>query len=148
MKAVFGTFLGRAMIAVALTVTSITLTSAGAQAVSSRATNGQTVCDIVVNPAVRIVSKNPCVVQIRVGGNVRLNLGTGFKWGNPVSSSHSVAVTSISRNSIGVDSAILHAAKIGRATIHDTGTEACSPGLMCPDLAILWSLQVNVTKTV
>jgi hypothetical protein len=55
-------------------------------------------------------------------------------------------VTTISRNSITVTGATLHAAKIGHATIRATGTVYCKPGVACPDLALLWSLKVIVTK--
>ncbi|HUZ42556.1 MAG TPA: hypothetical protein VMU68_14330 [Acidimicrobiales bacterium] len=148
MKGTFGTFLGRALIVTAFTVSTIAWTGSEVRASTPHATPGQSTCDIVLNPSVRIVSKTPCVVQIRLGGNARLNLSTGFRWGNPTSTSRAVKVTSISRDSIGVFSAVLHAANVGRATIHDTGTESCKPGVMCPDLAILWTLRIVVTKTI
>ena len=37
------------------------------------------------------------------------------------------------------------AAATGRATIRATGTIYCKPGVVCPDLALLWSLEVIVT---
>lgn len=148
MKENLGTLLGRALIVTALTVSTIAWTSSEVRASTPHATAGQSTCDIVMNPSVRIESKIPCVVEIRLGGNARLNLSTGFRWGDPTSTSSAVKVTSISRDSIGVISAVLHAAKVGRATIHDTGTESCNPGVMCPDLAILWTLRIVVTKTI
>jgi hypothetical protein len=147
MKGALGTFLGRALLVTALTLPTMALTSTGAHALTSRATPGQSTCDLVMNSSVRIESKIPCVVEIRLNGSVRLNLSTGFRWGTPISMSHSVTVTAVSRNTVGVYSAVLHAASVGRATIHDTGTEACSTGVMCPDLAILWTLKIVVTKT-
>jgi hypothetical protein len=59
-----------------------------------------------------------------------------------------VVVTTISRSSFGVNAVTLHAAAIGRATIRTTGTVYCKPGVACPDLALLWSLIVIVTKNV
>jgi hypothetical protein len=56
-----------------------------------------------------------------------------------------VVVTTISRNSIGVHDFTLHAAAIGRATIHVTGTVYCKSGVACPELALLWTLKVIVT---
>lgn len=147
MKATLGTLFGRTLIVAALTVSTATLTSTAALASTAHASNGQTVCDVVLNPSVRIESKIPCVVQIRLGGSARVDLGSGFRWGDPVSSSRAVVVTSIARNSIGVDSAVLHAAVVGRATIHDTGTEYCKTGVACPQLALLWTLRIVVTKT-
>jgi hypothetical protein len=104
------------------------------------------VCGIVPNPAVHIVSKGtPCVIRVRRGANVRIKLRSGFRWGYPVSNSPDVVVTEISRTSIGVTSATLHAAAVGRATIRTTGTVYCKPGVACPDLALLWILRVIVT---
>jgi hypothetical protein len=54
-------------------------------------------------------------------------------------------VTNIAHGSMGVDAVTLHAAAVGRATIHTTGTVYCKPGVACPDLALLWSLRVIVT---
>ena len=65
-----------------------------------------------------------------------------------MSNSRAVVVTTISRDSIGVDAVTLHAAAIGRATIRTTGTVYCKPGVACPDLALLWTLRVIVTKAV
>jgi len=148
MKETLGTFLGRALIVTALTLSTIAWTSSGARASSPHATAVPSTCDLVMNPSVRIESKVPCIVEIRLGGNVRLNLSTGFRWGTPTSTTRDVTVRSISRDSVGVYSAVLHAAKVGGATIHDTGTEACKTGVMCPDLAILWTLRIVVTKTI
>jgi hypothetical protein len=148
MKGTFGTFLGWTLIVTALTVSTIASTSSEVRASTSHATTAKSTCDIVLNPSVRIESKVPCVVQIRLAGNARLNLGTGFHWGIPTSTSSAVRVTSISRNSVGVFSAVLRATKVGRATVRDTGTEVCNPGVMCPDIAILWTLQVVVSKTI
>lgn len=76
---------------------------------------------------------------------MRIKLRSGFRWGYPVSNSRSVVVTLISLSSRGVNGATLHAASSGHATIHVTGTVYCKPGVMCPDLALLWSLKVVVT---
>ena len=103
----------------------------------------------MANPAVHVVSKGSiCVISIRLGANVRVKLRSGFRWGYPVSNSRAVVVTTISRDSIGVDAVTLHAAAIGRATIRTTGTVYCKPGVACPDLALLWTLKVIVTKAV
>jgi hypothetical protein len=147
MKGTLGTFVCRALMVSALTLSPLALANSAASASSARATAGASTCDIVVNPSVRIVSKVPCVVEIRLGGNARLNLRAGFRWGNPTSTTRAVTVTSISRNSTGVVSAVLHAAKVGRATIRDTGTEICKATTPCPALALLWTLRIEVTKT-
>jgi hypothetical protein len=148
MKGTLRTFLSRALLVTAFTVSTMAWASAGAHASTPRVTPGQSTCDVVMNPSVRLVSKIPCVVQIRLSANARLNLRTGFRWGDPTSSSSAVKVTSISRNSVGVFSAVLRASKVGRATIRDTGTESCNPGVMCPDIAILWTLKIVVTQTI
>ena len=148
MRGNFGTFLRRALAVTALIASTIAWASSEVSASTSHATTAQSTCDIVLNPSVRIESKIPCVAEIRLAGDARLNLRTGFRWSVPTSTSSVVKVTSISRNSVGVLSAVLRAAKVGRATIHATGTEVCKPNVMCPDLAILWTLQVVVTKTI
>jgi hypothetical protein len=102
----------------------------------------------VANPKVHVVSKgSTCVISVSLGTNVRIKLRSGFRWGYPTSNSRAVVVTSISRDSIGVVGARLHAAALGRATIRTTGTVYCKPGVACPDLALLWSLRVIVTKS-
>ncbi len=150
MKGTFGAFLRRPLI-VAVFVLSTFATSASAGATSdsakSEAASVQSVCGVVINSAVHVVSKNsPCVIRVKLGANVHIKLRSGFRWGYPVSNSPEVVVTSISRTSIGVNAATLHAAKIGHATIRATGTVYCKPGVACPDLALLWSLKVIVTK--
>jgi hypothetical protein len=123
------------------------ITSAGAASVTTTTTPSvQTLCGVVANPKVHFVSKQlPCVIRVHPGTNVRIRLRTGFRWGYPTSSSRAVIVTNISRDSVGVVAATLHASVSGRATIRTTGTVYCMPGVACPDLALLWSLEVIVT---
>jgi hypothetical protein len=149
MKGTFGAFLRRPLIvAVFVLSTFATSASAGASSVTTTTKPSlQSVCDVVANPAVHVVSKNsPCVIRVKLGTTIRIKLRSGFRWGYPVSTSADVVVTTISRNSITVTGATLHAAKIGHATIRATGTVYCKPGVACPDLALLWSLKVIVTK--
>lgn len=149
MKGTFGAFLRRPLIVAALLVTmlSTSVASAGATSVTTTTqASAQSSCGIVANPAVHVVSKDsPCVIRVRVGTNIRIKLRSGFRWGYPASNSRAVVVTTISRTSIGVTAATLHAAKIGHALIRTAGTVYCKPGVACPDLALLWSLKVIVT---
>jgi hypothetical protein len=78
---------------------------------------------------------------------VSFKLSGHRRWGNPVSTSRDVVVTTISRNSIGVDGATVHGAKLGRAFVQVTGIEYCKVGVACPDLAMLWRLNVIVVKS-
>jgi hypothetical protein len=150
MKGTFGAFLGRSL-AVAVVTSSILATSGstvGASSVTTttRAPSVLSACGVVASPSVHFVSKDsPCVIRVRVGTNVRIKLRSGFRWGYPTSNSRAVVVTTISRSSTGVHAATLHAAAVGHATIHATGTVYCKPGVVCPDLALLWSLRVIVT---
>jgi protein involved in polysaccharide export with SLBB domain len=48
---------------------------------------------------------------------------------------------------MGVATAILTATSVGVATVETAGTIYCAPGKVCPDLAILWTLRVIVTKS-
>jgi len=148
MKGTFGAFLRRPLIVAVFVLSTVaTSASAGATSDTAKAASVQSVCGVVVNPGVHVVSKgSPCVIRVKLGTNVRIKFRSGFRWGYPVSSSSVVVVTSITRTSIGVNAATLHAAKIGHATIRATGTVYCKPGVACPDLALLWSLKVIVTK--
>jgi uncharacterized membrane protein YdfJ with MMPL/SSD domain len=149
MKGTFGAFLRRPLIVAALLLTTLSTSVASAGATSVTTTtqaSAQSICGIVANPAVHVISKNsPCVIRVRVGTNIRIKLRSGFRWGYPASNSRAVVVTTISRSSIGVSAATLHAAKVGHATIRTAGTVYCKPGVACPDLALLWSLKVIVT---
>lgn len=148
MTGAIGVGLRRPLIIAALTfsILATSVTAVGATT-TTVAPSAQKVCGIVANPAVHVVSKGSfCVISVHAGTNVRIRLRSGFRWGYPVSNSRAVVVTSISRDSEGVFAATLHAALVGRATIRTTGTVNCKPGVACPDLALLWSLQVIVVK--
>jgi hypothetical protein len=150
MKGTVGAFLKRPLIIATLTLSILatTVSSAGATSVTTTTvSSAQRICGVVPNPSVHVVSTGSiCVISLRLGGNVRIKLRSGFRWGDPASNSRAVKVTSISRGSMGVDAVTLHAAAIGRATIRTTGTVYCKTGVACPDLALLWSLEVIVTK--
>lgn len=148
-----GTFVGclRRPLIAAVVMSSIlawSSTSVGATSVTTttQVPTTQSTCGVVVSPAVHFVSKqSPCVIRVRVGTYVHIKFRSGFHWSYPMSNSRAVVVTTISRNSIGVNAATLHAAAIGRATIRATGTIDCPSGSMCPELILLWSLKVIVT---
>ena len=147
MKRTFGILFGRPLIVATLTLSFLATSVSTVGATSFTTTTKWTpTCGVVANPAVHFVSKqSPCVIRVRRGTNVRIRLRSGFRWGYPVSTSRAVVVKDISRDSIGVFAATLHATAPGRATIRATGTVYCKPGVVCPDLALLWSLEVIVT---
>ncbi|MGD0852852.1 MAG: hypothetical protein ABSA07_05765 [Acidimicrobiales bacterium] len=146
MSRTLGTHLRYALAVAALLASSFAMVTSTAGATSTTEPSAFPVCGIVPNPAVHIVSSgSPCVIRVRVGTNVHIKFRTGFRWGDPVSSSKAVVVTTISRYLIGVDAATLHAAAVGQAFIRTTGTVACRPGVACPQLALLWILKVIVT---
>jgi hypothetical protein len=149
MKGTCGAVLRHVLLGVVLTASTLIVSGSNAGAASitmNEVSSAKPLCGVVVNPSVRVSSKDTCVVHILLGANVRFKLGSGFRWGNPVSSSRAVVVTTMSRDSIGVDAATLHAAKIGSATVQATGIEYCKPDVACPDLALLWRLNVIVVK--
>jgi len=128
-----------------LSILATSVTNVGAT--TTTVPSAQKICGVVANPAVHVVSKgSTCVISVHVGTNVRIKLRPGFRWGYPMSNSRAVVVTTISLDSLGVDAVTIHAAAVGRATIRTTGTIYCKTGVACPDLALLWSLQVIVTK--
>ena len=150
MKRTFGTVLRHALIGATLVASTLVLSGANASASSvkvNEAANALPLCGVVKSKSVRVSSKNECVVRVLLGANVRFVLGSGYRWGDPVSTSRDVVVTTVSRNSIGVDGATVHAAKLGRATVQVTGVVWCKAGVACPDLALLWRLDVIVVKT-
>jgi hypothetical protein len=150
MKRTFGTLLRHALIGATLVASTLVLSGANASASSikvNEAANALPLCGVVKSKSVRVSSKNECVVRVLLGANVRFVLGSGYRWGDPVSTSRDVVVTTVSRNSIGVDGATVHAAKLGRATVQVTGVVWCKAGVACPDLALLWRLDVIVVKT-
>lgn len=135
-----------AVLASSLFVATGSVAGAASMTARARTANALTACGVVASPAVHVVSRNsPCVIRVRVGTNVQVQLRTGFRWGYPVSGSRSVVVTTISRSSIGVTAFTVHAASVGHAMVRVTGTVYCKSGVMCPDLALLWSLKVIVT---
>jgi hypothetical protein len=150
MKRTFGTLLRHALIGATLVASTLVLSGANASASSikvNEAASALPLCGVVKSKSVRVSSKNECVVRVLLGANVRFVLGSGYRWGDPVSTSRDVVVTTVSRNSIGVDGATVHAAKLGRATVQVTGVVWCKAGVACPDLALLWRLDVIVVKT-
>jgi hypothetical protein len=94
-----------------------------------------------------VTTDAPCTVATHVGGSFEIVLRTGWRWGTPESNSKSVIVSHVAKSSKGVASAVLTATSVGVATIETAGTIYCAPGKVCPDLAILWTLQVIVTKS-
>jgi|HubBroStandDraft_6_1064221.scaffolds.fasta_scaffold812413_2 hypothetical protein len=150
MQRTFGTVLRHALIGATLVASTLVLSGANASASSvkvNEAANALPLCGVVKSKSVRVSSKNECVVRVLLGANVRFVLGSGYRWGDPVSTSRDVVVTTVSRNSIGVDGATVRAAKLGRATVQVTGVVWCKAGVACPDLALLWRLDVIVVKT-
>jgi hypothetical protein len=147
MKGTIGALLSRPLIIATLTLSVLTTSVTSVGATTTTVASAQKTCGIVANPAVHVVSKgSTCVISVHLGANVRIKLRSGFRWGYPASNSRAVVVTTISLSSMGVDAVTLHAAAIGRATIRTTGTVYCKTGVACPDLALLWSLEVIVTK--
>lgn len=135
-----------AVLALTLLATSATTVGATSVTTTTRAPSAASSCGVVPSPSVHVVSSSPtCVIKVRHGVNVRIRLRVGMRWAYPVSNSRAVRVKDVVRDSFGVVAATLHAAAIGRATIHDTGTEFCKTGQLCPDLAVLWTLKVIVT---
>jgi hypothetical protein len=149
MKGTFGAFLRRPLIIATLTasILATSVTAVSATSVATAKVNAPSVCGVVASPGIHFVSKgSPCVIRVRLGATVHLTFRSGFRWGYPASNSKSVVVTTISRTSRGVFAATLHAAALGHATVRASGTVACKPGVACPDLALLWTLKVIVTK--
>jgi hypothetical protein len=150
MRGTFAAVLRHILVGVTLVASTLVLSGVDAGASSIRvndAANALPSCGVVKSKSVRVSSTNVCVVRVLLGANVRFTLGSGFRWGNPVSTSRDVVVTTISRDAKGVDAATVHAAKIGRAIVEVTGVEFCNAGVACPDLALLWRLDVIVVKS-
>jgi hypothetical protein len=105
-------------------------------------------CGVAASDLVRVVTTDtPCTVATHVGGSFEIVLRSGWRWDTPQSTSKSVIVSDITKSSMGVASAVLTATSVGVATIDVTGTVYCAPGKVCPELAMLWTLKVIVTKS-
>lgn len=147
MKGTPSTFLRRSLMVATVSIASLTMTGVSANgATTTTLASRNVVCDVVLNPSVRIESKTTCVVRLRLGASARLELGSGYRWGYPLSTSKAVTLNSFTRTSVGVVAATMYAAEVGRASIQTTGTVYCKPGVACPDLALLWHITVVVTK--
>jgi hypothetical protein len=150
MKANHGALLRRSLVAATLSwaLLSTSVATVGATTLHPKI-NAKTAlanCGVVATRAIHFVAdSSPCVIRVAIGTNVQIKFRSGFRWGYPVSNSRSVIVSVITRSSIGVTAATLHAASKGHALIRATGTVYCKPGVACPDLALLWSLKVVVT---
>ncbi|HEY5092111.1 MAG TPA: hypothetical protein VII60_02515 [Acidimicrobiales bacterium] len=105
-------------------------------------------CGVAASDLVRVVTTDtPCTVATYVGGSFEIVLRSGWRWGTPTSDSTSVIVSHITKSSMGVASAVLTATSVGVAVIHVAGTIYCAPSKVCPELAMLWTLKVIVTKS-
>lgn len=140
---------------VALSTMSLVITGASASTsanvpargtdLSVHATNR---CDVVPQVGVHInASVFPCVVTVSVGKQVRLVFDTGWRWSNPQSTSAAIEIRTISSTSTGVKSATVVAMKVGVAKVSMTGTIICKSGFACSDLARLWLVRFQVTRS-
>jgi hypothetical protein len=103
-------------------------------------------CGVVPAPGITIAAETgTCQVTAPVGATVRVELDTGFDWGDPVSDAASVRVEDVQRPAGGGLDAVLAVVATGAATVSATGTVACAPDQACPALARLWSLRVDPT---
>lgn len=125
-----------------------TVPAASAATTTTVASTTASVCGVAQSDVVRLVSvDSPCTVATHVGGSFEVVLRSGWRWGTPTSDSRAVIVAQVTKTSKGVADAVLSATSVGVATIRVTGTIYCSPGEVCPDLAMLWTLRVIVTKS-
>jgi hypothetical protein len=146
-----GVIRGRPLLFVATIVMSLVTWAPVANASTTTTTVAATstsVCGVAASDLVRVVTTDsPCTVATHVGGSFEVVLRTGWRWGTPQSSTKSIIVSDITKSSMGVASAILTATSAGVSTITVAGTVYCSKGEVCPDLAMLWTLKVIVTKS-
>jgi hypothetical protein len=141
----------RTFVVAASTLMALVLVSPVANASTTTTTvapSSTSTCGVAQSAVVRVVSADsPCTVAARVGGSFEIVLRSGWRWGTPVSNSKAVIVSQLTRTSKGVSDAVLTATSVGVATITVTGTIYCAPNKVCPELAMLWTLKVLVTKT-
>jgi hypothetical protein len=139
---------------VALTTSSLLGTGASATIVRHSPVRPVTVahvasrCDVQPHAGVQInTTVFPCLVTVKVGTLVKIAFDAGWHWSEPRSSSGAVQIHEISTSSNGAISAVVLAAKVGRATMASTGFIICKADVACPALARLWSVRFNVTGT-
>ena len=113
---------------------------------SSAATTASS-CGVSSGATWRLVSTSPCKVVVQVGSVVPLSLNSRFRWSTPTRSSDAVRV-SASRLAPGGLIGSIRALRVGNATVTSAGVMVCPAGLMCPDLAMLWHLHVQVVAKI
>lgn len=118
--------------------------ASGAPAPAATTASAPTACGVAPGGAWRILSTStPCRIEVAVGARVPFRLSTSFRWSAPRSSSRAVTVTSNAPATRGLIGTI-HALRVGQARLTATGVMVCAPGRACPDLAMLWQLDVTV----
>jgi hypothetical protein len=145
-----GILRGRSLLVAAATLMSLLTMApvANAGTTTTLAPSSTSRCGVAASDVVRVVTTDtPCTVATHVGGSFEIVLRTGWRWSTPESSSRSVIVSDITKSKVGVASAVLTATSAGAATVDVTGTIYCAKGKVCPDLAMLWTLKVLVTKS-
>jgi hypothetical protein len=144
-----GIHCGRPLLVVAIVIAALTTLAPVAYASTTTTVAAPTsACGVAASDLVRVVTTDsPCTVATHVGGSFEIVLRSGWTWGTPQSNSKSIIISDVEKSSMGVASAVLTATSVGVATIHTTGTFYCAKGTVCPELAMLWTLQVIVTKS-
>lgn len=109
--------------------------------------NSASVCGVSSGPTWRFVSTSPCRLVAQVGSVVALSLNSHYRWSAPTRSSTAVRV-SATRLAPGGLIGTIRAVRVGAATVSSAGVMVCPAGEMCPSLAILWRLHVEVVAKI
>jgi len=102
-------------------------------------------CGVIPSAEVVVsAGTEPCTVVMHPGASARIALSRGFTWNDPTSDTSTVRVSSVRRPADGGLQAEMVAVRAGRATVTASGGVACDPGTVCPALARVWTVFVEV----
>ncbi|HVB71844.1 MAG TPA: hypothetical protein VND83_10160 [Acidimicrobiales bacterium] len=139
-------FVQRVLVAAVLLAGLAAAPLVGATTPASAAT-AASACGVTSGATWRLISTSPCKLIAQVGSVVPLSLDAHYRWTAPTRSSAVVRVTA-SRMAPGGLIGTVRAVRVGKATVSSAGVMVCPAGEMCPSLAILWRLHVQVVAKI
>lgn len=137
----------RRVVASAVLLAGLASVPLAAASVTASAATSSSVCGVSSGATWRVVSTSPCKLVAQVGSAVPLSLNSHYRWSAPTRSSTAVRVNA-TRLAPGGLIGTIHAVRVGSATVSSAGVMVCPAGVMCPSLAILWRLHVEVVAKI
>jgi len=102
-------------------------------------------CGVRPGAGVTVSGSPSCLVTLDVGTTFVIELGSGLQWSGLHSTSPAVAVSNQVAVTGGGLTATATATAPGSATLSAYGAPICAPGTACPQIVMLWTLDVVVS---